>query len=75
MLCPKCRRPLDGEEVYICCGDGALEWRCTACRKVSEGFAFPYGQCPHCGRELEEGLDFCHWCTEPLPGASDADAP
>ena len=23
------------------------------CAKVSEGFAFPYGRCPHCGGELE----------------------
>ena len=19
--------------------------------------------CPHCGKELEDELDFCHWCT------------
>jgi glutamate synthase (NADPH/NADH) small chain len=30
-----------------------LQWRCTACAKVSEGFAFPYGQCPYCGGTLE----------------------
>ena len=30
-----------------------LQWRCTACAKVSEGFAFPYGQCPYCGGKLE----------------------
>ena len=26
--------------------------------------------CPHCGRELDEDLEFCHWCTtrlEPTP--------
>lgn len=28
------------------------------------------GNCPFCGKELEEGLDFCHWCTEPLPTRS-----
>jgi hypothetical protein len=22
--------------------------------------------CPHCGRETDPELDFCHWCTEPL---------
>ena len=22
--------------------------------------------CPHCGKELEEDLDFCHWCTTRL---------
>ena len=53
MLCPKCRRPIAGEERYICCADSELKWRCTDCGKVSEGFAFPYGQCPQCGGHLE----------------------
>lgn len=22
--------------------------------------------CPHCGREVDEDIDFCHWCTEPV---------
>lgn len=22
--------------------------------------------CPSCGRELDDDLDFCHWCTQPL---------
>lgn len=22
--------------------------------------------CPHCGRDADPELDFCHWCTEPL---------
>jgi rubrerythrin len=30
-----------------------LRWRCAACHKVSEGFAFPYGMCPHCKGQLE----------------------
>lgn len=32
-------------------------------------------RCPHCGHDLDEDLDidFCPWCTEPLPGA-DADS-
>ncbi|MFC6615277.1 hypothetical protein ACFQAS_09995 [Halopenitus salinus] len=25
-------------------------------------------KCPHCGKETDAELDFCHWCTEPLPG-------
>ena len=55
MECPKCHRPLDDAEdgVYICCADATLQWRCTQCAKVSEGFAFPYGRCPHCGGKLE----------------------
>ena len=24
--------------------------------------------CPHCGRELDEDLEFCHWCTSELDG-------
>lgn len=33
-------------------------------------------RCPHCGHELEGGaeLDFCHWCTEPLPDDGDTGA-
>nr|MBP6777656.1 hypothetical protein [Piscinibacter sp.] len=55
MLCPKCHRPLedDADGPYICCAGASLQWRCMACAKVSEGFAFPYGRCPHCGGELE----------------------
>ncbi len=22
--------------------------------------------CPHCGKDLDEDLEFCHWCTTPL---------
>lgn len=53
MLCPKCRQPIEGDEPYICCATATLEWRCSACAKVSEGFAFPYGKCPQCGGTLE----------------------
>ncbi|MHB8875905.1 MAG: NADPH-dependent glutamate synthase [Myxococcaceae bacterium] len=50
--CPKCHRPVEGDEEYICCADAALQWRCADCAKVSEGFAFPYGMCPACGGKL-----------------------
>ena len=53
MGCPKCHRPLDKGEQYICCAGAALRWHCRSCAKVSEGFAFPYGGCPLCGGELE----------------------
>ncbi|OYR57908.1 zinc ribbon domain-containing protein [Halorubrum halodurans] len=23
-------------------------------------------ECPHCGRDTDADLDFCHWCTEPI---------
>ncbi|WP_327051294.1 zinc ribbon domain-containing protein [Halomicrococcus gelatinilyticus] len=39
-------------------------------RTVSVGPDVPVGSngasCPHCGKELEEDLDFCHWCTTQL---------
>lgn len=50
--CPKCRKPLEDDEEYICCAAATIAWRCAACAKVSEGFAFPYGQCPLCGGAL-----------------------
>ncbi len=54
MRCPKCQRPLedDADGPYICCADAPSRWTCRRCAKVSEGFAFPYGRCPHCGGEL-----------------------
>lgn len=52
-LCPRCQRPLEDEEPYICCAGQELRWRCADCRKVSEGFAFPYGLCPFCKGRLE----------------------
>jgi glutamate synthase (NADPH) small chain len=52
-ICPRCHRPLEGDEPYVCCAGIELRWRCTACHKVSEGFAFPYGMCPHCKGKLE----------------------
>ncbi len=51
-VCPKCRAPLDGEEIYICCAEASVSWRCDGCGKVAEGFAFPYGACPQCGGHL-----------------------
>src|SRR5512145_1107384 len=50
--CPKCHQPIEGDEEYICCATASLSWRCKDCGKVSEGFAFPYGQCPACGGKL-----------------------
>jgi rubrerythrin len=52
-ICPRCQRPLEDEEPYICCAGVELSWRCTSCRKVAEGFAFPYGLCPYCKGKLE----------------------
>jgi rubrerythrin len=52
-ICPRCKRPLEDEEAYICCAGMELRWRCTVCHKVAEGFAFPYGLCPYCKGKLE----------------------
>ncbi|HET6439082.1 MAG TPA: NADPH-dependent glutamate synthase [Anaeromyxobacter sp.] len=52
-VCPRCHRPVEGGEEYLCCGGQELRWRCQGCGKVSEGFAFPYGMCPACGGKLE----------------------
>lgn len=30
------------------------------------------GRCPHCGRELDPTLEFCHWCTASLEGEESA---
>ena len=57
ITCPRCHRPIEGEEVYICCANIELRWRCNECGKVSEGFAFPYGMCPHCGKGRLAMLD------------------
>jgi len=51
--CPKCQQPVEDSESYACCADARLQWHCTECAKVSEGFAFPYGMCPLCGGKLE----------------------
>ena len=29
----------------------------------------PTRSCPNCGRETDAEIDFCHWCTDPLPGS------
>lgn len=55
LKCPRCQQPLDddGDGEYICCAGEVLQWRCDQCAKVSEGFAFPYGLCPHCAGTLQ----------------------
>ena len=57
-LCPRCRRPFtlgddDHPEEGLCCAGSVVAWKCSACAKRSEGFAFPYGRCPACGGTLE----------------------
>jgi len=49
--CPRCRSVV--AEDVICCAELRYTWRCATCRKVSEGFAIPYGKCFLCGGTLE----------------------
>ena len=47
--------------------DDGIDSAAAASTGVEPG-ADPTGvECPHCGRETDADLDFCHWCTEPLP--------
>jgi acyl-coenzyme A synthetase/AMP-(fatty) acid ligase/rubrerythrin len=54
MLCPACLepRPIQGYGEAMCCAGAPSQWHCLQCGETSEGFAFPYGRCPHCGGEL-----------------------
>jgi rubrerythrin len=54
--CPKCHKPLEDGEPYVCCAGEEISWRCDQCAKISEGFAFPYGRCPHCGGKLTSAV-------------------
>jgi len=49
--CPKCREVV--AEDIVCCANLVYTWRCVNCRKVSSGFAMPYGKCFMCGGGLE----------------------
>lgn len=44
-------------------------WQATRFQQRLDG-----ARCPSCGRSLEDNLDlpFCHWCTNPLPGADES---
>lgn len=55
--CPKCHQVLEEDE--ICCSQVRYTWRCRSCRKLTTGFALPYGKCFLCGGDLEvvEGRD------------------
>jgi rubrerythrin len=49
--CPKCHQTV--EEDYVCCADVSYTWKCTQCRKLSQGFVIPFGRCENCGGTLE----------------------
>jgi hypothetical protein len=38
----------------------------VAQQRTDDGEEVDVGDCPHCGKELDEDLDFCPWCTERL---------
>lgn len=41
-------------------------WLATRNRAAASEVA----RCPNCGKEVDESLEFCHWCTESLPNES-----
>ena len=43
----------------------------SASNASAPGSASTTVECPHCGRETDPTLDFCHWCTEALGAADD----
>jgi rubrerythrin len=49
--CPKCHEVV--AEDIVCCASLVYTWRCVKCRKVSRGFAVPWGRCFMCGGGLE----------------------
>ncbi len=56
--CPKCRQVVP--EDIVCCAEVEYAWKCGTCRKVSTGFAVPYGKCFLCGGtvDLIQGHEF-----------------
>lgn len=47
--------------------DVAAERASEAMARAEDDVAAPVESCPHCGRDVDPELDFCTWCTEPLP--------
>ncbi|GAB7091493.1 zinc ribbon domain-containing protein [Halorubrum luteum] len=43
----------------------------SASGESPSGESLQPADCPHCGREIDPDLDFCHWCTERLPTAEE----
>lgn len=47
-------------------------WMAT---RENESVAVEDGQqCPNCGKELDDDIDFCHWCTTELSRPTDSEA-
>ncbi|HET8747083.1 MAG TPA: AMP-binding protein [Ramlibacter sp.] len=42
----------DTEAASSCCANAPTQWHCPDCGRISQGFAFPYGLCPHCGGRM-----------------------
>ena len=53
----------DGDDAAVDTG------RPPAAAVAGEDGESPDVTCPNCGKEADVDLDFCHWCTEPLPWA------
>jgi len=60
----------DGDTPGDSAGANAQSSTAAAAGGDAPGDASPVEvECPHCGKETDADLDFCHWCTEPLPWA------
>ena len=46
----------------------------TAAESPSDADAVERASCPHCGKELDPDLEFCHWCTRSVEPVDDRDA-
>jgi len=55
-----------------CALDAYSLGRSAATRHRREAAGESVRECPHCGRELDEDLEFCHWCTTRLDDAAEA---
>ena len=62
--CPRCHGSLEEGEQYICCAGRELEWHCTSCQKIYEGYAFPFGLCSACGGKLARNTNGTSQDTE-----------
>lgn len=59
--------------VFVSCAFDAYSLgRSAASRHRREAAGETVRECPHCGRELDEDLEFCHWCTTRLDAPAES---
>jgi hypothetical protein len=50
-----------------------LDAYCVAKRGNEQTAVMEGTDCPHCGKEVDPDLDFCHWCTERITRENDVE--